>query len=99
MEQEVVKRIKLLGQGNNISRDTFSVDSNVINRRSKLADQEEQELAQLRRGKKLAVMSTECVSNEEGNNSSSDNNSEDREADQQTLFNLLNHQGHISITD
>ena len=78
IEEEAVKRIKLLGQVN-ILRDTLGVDSNEINKRSKLAEQIERELAQLRRGKKLASTSTDSVSHEEDNTSSSDNDNEDEE--------------------
>lgn len=74
IEEEVVQRIKLLGQVN-ILRETLGVDTNDINRRSKLADQVEQELAQLRRGKKLAA-ATESASNEEEDDFSSDNDEE-----------------------
>ncbi len=49
IEEEAVKRIKLLGQVN-ILRDTLGVDFNEINKRSKLAEQIERELAQVRRG-------------------------------------------------
>jgi hypothetical protein len=78
IEEEAFKRIKLLEQVN-ILRDTLGVDSNEINKRSKLAEQIERELAQLRRGKKLASTSTGSVSHEEGNTSSSDNDNEDGE--------------------
>ena len=78
IEEEAVKRIELLGQVN-ILRDTLGVDSNEINKRSKLAEQIERELAQLRRGKKLASTSTNSVSHEEDNTSSSDNDNEDEE--------------------
>ena len=78
IEEEVVKRIELLGQVN-ILRDTLGVDSNEINKRSKLAEQIERELAHLRRGKKLASTSTNSVSHEEDNTSSSDNNNGDEE--------------------
>ncbi len=74
--EEVCYRIKLLGQVN-ILRDTLGVDSNDRNWSSKLANQVEQKLAQLRRGKKLAVLSIERVSNEEDKNSSSDNDNEE----------------------
>ena len=77
-EEEAVKRIKLLGQVN-ILRDTLGLDSNEINKRFKLAKQLERELAQLRRGKYLALTSNDSVSHEEDNTSSSDNNNEDEE--------------------
>ena len=81
VEEEVVKRIKLLGQVN-IMRDTLGVDSNEINKRSKLAKQIERELAHVRRGKKLASTSTNIVSHEEDKTSSSDNdNGDEEEAD------------------
>ena len=46
IEEEVVKRIKLLEQMN-ILRDMLGMDSNEINKRSKLAKEIERELAQL----------------------------------------------------
>ena len=46
---------------------SLGVDSNEINKRSKLAEQINRELAQLRRGKKLASTSTDSVSHEEDN--------------------------------
>ena len=63
----------------NILRDTLGVDSTEINKRFKLAEQIERELAQLRRGKKLASTSTNRVSHKEDNTSSSDNDNEDEE--------------------
>ena len=49
IKEEAAKRIKILGQVN-ILRDTLGVDSNEINKSSKLAEPIERELAELRRG-------------------------------------------------
>ncbi len=78
IEEEVVKRIKLLEQMN-ILRDMLGVDSTEINKRSKLAKEIERELAHLWRGKRLPSTSTDSVSHEEDNTSSSDNDNEDEE--------------------
>ena len=53
-------------------RETLGVDSKDINRRSKLKDQVEQELAQFRRTIKLVTTAAQRVSNDEEDNSSSD---------------------------
>ena len=78
--EEVVKRIKLL-ELVIILRETLGVDSNDINRMSKLPNQVEQELAQLRRGEKLAIAANESVSSEKEDNSSFYNNEEEEEAE------------------
>ncbi len=81
IEEEDVKRIKLLEQMS-ILRDMLGMDSDEINKRSKLAKEIERELAQLWRGKQLASTSSDIVSHEEDNTSSFDNDNEDKvEAD------------------
>ena len=64
IEEEAIQRIKLLGQVN-ILRDQLGVDTADINYRSKLAEEVERELAQLRKGKKLAAATLETTGSDD----------------------------------